>query len=787
MAHAPEIPLQGPTEAESPFSAAGRARARRRRRRTGGAADGETAPGPDLARAAALNPRFGRSLGWISHRPRIAALLGFTASTPDELGFARALALWQQRNGLTPDGILGPRTWARLSPLLGRGSGSTTPTQAPAAVPGSAFLKDSPRLRAVPLSPSRPIAVESSWSSERRALARTYNRLGGLMRALSQEVGFELPAALAVWRVESGGREHTPGRLIIRFENHVFFRSWGERNRSLYDRHFRHGGHNGHPGRSWEGHQIRGSESGAFEPLHTGSQEDEYRALRLATRLAGDDIALRCISMGGPQVMGFNHGKLGYASPRQMYDAFQADERFHVLGFFDFCRETPAPARGDLVRHLRERNWNEFARFYNGSGQVAAYGGMIARSFQEAATLPGVGDAISREVPPDADALPLPPEDPLAGLDAPPEPNGNGAEPPEDAPEPADPADPPAWITADGFVLQLPPAVIHRILERITPPDLLPEPDLDPLRRGKRVLRRGARKGVRKARKGVRKARSGVRRLKGKTKRGARKVRRLTGRLVQRARRVGTLRDRATGRELPVFAGRNGAIRYRIVARSSSPRDAQILEIAPESDELEVPSDGQLTPSFNIREFYSGVVGKSGKTDPVPARYHADVLELARNLQVLRDHLGKPIRINSGYRNPAYNKHIGGATDSQHLYAKAGDLHVAGVTPAQVYCTIESLIAAGRMKQGGLGIYNTFVHYDIRGSRARWTGSGASYPNCSTTPPAVSRPEPAQPTVPPPTGMPAAPSPLPVPYPISPSWWPDSLKRLSAWLWSREA
>lgn len=43
-------------------------------------------------------------------------------------------------------------------------------------------------------------------------------------------------------------------------------------------------------------------------------------------------------------------------------------------------------------------------------------------------------------------------------------------------------------------------------------------------------------------------------------------------------------------------------------------------------------------------------------------------------LQPLRDQLGKPIKINSGYRSTAVNKAIGGAPTSQHCTGEAADL-----------------------------------------------------------------------------------------------------------------
>ena len=40
--------------------------------------------------------------------------------------------------------------------------------------------------------------------------------------------------------------------------------------------------------------------------------------------------------------------------------------------------------------------------------------------------------------------------------------------------------------------------------------------------------------------------------------------------------------------------------------------------------------------------------------------------------------------------------------------------------PKKVYEAIEKLIDKGLMLEGGLGLYDTFVHYDIRGTQARW-------------------------------------------------------------------
>jgi uncharacterized protein YcbK (DUF882 family) len=117
---------------------------------------------------------------------------------------------------------------------------------------------------------------------------------------------------------------------------------------------------------------------------------------------------------------------------------------------------------------------------------------------------------------------------------------------------------------------------------------------------------------------------------------------------------------------------------------------------------------------FKISEFDS----KDGAE--MPSDVKMNVIELIDNLNVLRQELGSPLFVNSGYRSPEHNKSIGGSLNSQHLTGKAADIRSNEYTPKQIKEKIEELIKVGKMKQGGLSAYNTFVHYDIRGKKARW-------------------------------------------------------------------
>ncbi len=92
--------------------------------------------------------------------------------------------------------------------------------------------------------------------------------------------------------------------------------------------------------------------------------------------------------------------------------------------------------------------------------------------------------------------------------------------------------------------------------------------------------------------------------------------------------------------------------------------------------------------------------------------------KLVEVLQNIRNHFGKAVVINSGYRTPSYNKKVGGATHSQHTYGTAVDIRINGVTPKEVAKYAESLLDGW----GGIGIYASFVHIDVREKKSRWNG-----------------------------------------------------------------
>lgn len=95
--------------------------------------------------------------------------------------------------------------------------------------------------------------------------------------------------------------------------------------------------------------------------------------------------------------------------------------------------------------------------------------------------------------------------------------------------------------------------------------------------------------------------------------------------------------------------------------------------------------------------------------------------ELVVILQNIRDHFGKSVTINSGYRTPSWNAKQGGAANSYHVKGMAADIKVSGVSPATVAKYAEDIGVRG------IGLYGSFVHVDTRPSKFYWYSSSVSH------------------------------------------------------------
>ena len=132
----------------------------------------------------------------------------------------------------------------------------------------------------------------------------------------------------------------------------------------------------------------------------------------------------------------------------------------------------------------------------------------------------------------------------------------------------------------------------------------------------------------------------------------------------------------------------------------------------------------KLTTNFKLSEFTHNRWATHDQqqriNDSVTPEIKMNLLRLAANLQVLRDHVQQPVHINIAFRPKWWELLKGRKGTSQHTLGKAADIRVDGISPHELSMIIEDLIQTGQMDQGGLSAYPTFVHYDIRGVRARW-------------------------------------------------------------------
>ena len=124
-------------------------------------------------------------------------------------------------------------------------------------------------------------------------------------------------------------------------------------------------------------------------------------------------------------------------------------------------------------------------------------------------------------------------------------------------------------------------------------------------------------------------------------------------------------------------------------------------------DNIEINDDGSVVSiSAKINYFQpSETKCKCGKCD-------GDILPKMRDfLNRIRADYGKPLVIVSGYRCPVYNatEDVGGARHSQHPKKRAADIRINSHEMQQ-----EIFDLAVKHGATGIGIYNTFIHVDIR-------------------------------------------------------------------------
>lgn len=187
-------------------------------------------------------------------------------------------------------------------------------------------------------------------------------RSAGIERKIAERLGCSEAVIRAVLAVEAAGHGFLrDGRPKILFERHKFHQFTGGKHSSAFP--------------SISSPTPGGYAGGALE----------YTRLETAYALA-PEAALRATSWGLPQIMGFNHGLAGFESIQAMVEAFKAGEDEQLLAFATFIENV------GLADELRNLEWKEFARQYNGPAHkdydkklISAYTRELAKANDRAA------------------------------------------------------------------------------------------------------------------------------------------------------------------------------------------------------------------------------------------------------------------------------------------------------------------------------------------------------------------------------------------------------------------
>lgn len=147
-----------------------------------------------------------------------------------------------------------------------------------------------------------------------------------------------------------------------------------------------------------------------------------------------------------------------------------------------------------------------------------------------------------------------------------------------------------------------------------------------------------------------------------------------------------------------------------------------ITELAStESDEPKGVKPMITIHSYSLKKHGEERLSQNFKVKEFACRDGSDTIfvapTLVKLLQEARDYFKKPIIISSGYRTETYNAKVGGAAYSQHKYGTAADVKIAGVAPKTVYAWFDKKLG----NSGGVGLYTTFTHVDVREVKARWS------------------------------------------------------------------
>lgn len=134
-----------------------------------------------------------------------------------------------------------------------------------------------------------------------------------------------------------------------------------------------------------------------------------------------------------------------------------------------------------------------------------------------------------------------------------------------------------------------------------------------------------------------------------------------------------------------------------------------------------------LTPHFSLEEL-AGTTTKYKTQNLAEARQILGrMYQLAGFAERVREIVGRPILITSGFRCVKLNNAVGGSLTSQHLYAEALDIRANGKTASELF----QILAASDLKYDQLILEKVgnaqWVHISIGSKKEKLTYDGKKY------------------------------------------------------------
>jgi len=94
----------------------------------------------------------------------------------------------------------------------------------------------------------------------------------------------------------------------------------------------------------------------------------------------------------------------------------------------------------------------------------------------------------------------------------------------------------------------------------------------------------------------------------------------------------------------------------------------------------------KLSANFSLHELTKSEIALRLNLDNTPGEAEIESLRLLceKVLQPVRDHFGKGVKVNSGYRSPESNAAVKGSKTSDHCFGRAADIEIPGVANADL-------------------------------------------------------------------------------------------------------